>query len=411
MKKLIALILAVLMVAGMFAGCAAKTESTDTKASDSEAAQTETNATEETTDSSDASSETSADAGELHIGVLAPLTGNWAEHGKGFQVAMDMAAEEINAAGGVNGKKIVMEYGDTEGDNQKATDVATQFAEDPEIVAMLGDFSSGCCMAAAPVCDEYGIVLISPSASNVAFAQMSEYCFSVGGKSSEEAPFLLTTGAAGIYDAKSVVIFGLNSDWGESAFAGAEAGAAEAGIEVLASEKYVSGETDFSALITKAKAANPDMIIILDQAPAVLINQIRSAGIDTPIGIFGASTSQEVIDLCGENAEGCIVTGSFFLDENDPVDSAFQNTFTERAGFSPTVMATSAYVVTYLVAHAAERCGDEVTREGIMEQLKACDEDSLLGQIVFDEDGNLSLHYRICRVEDGAWKIVDYDYE
>ena len=389
------MVLVICMIAALFAGCG----SGETKTSPAPAAP------------SAAEGKATEAKGSITIGCMAPLTGNWAEHGKGFQVAMTMAAEEINAAGGINGRELVLKFGDSEGDNAKATDVATAFADEKDIVAIMGGFSSGCCLSAAPVLEDYGIALTSPSASNIAFAKSNKYSFSIGGKSSEEAPFLLKIGAADIFKAKSVAIFGLNSDWGVSALAGAKAGAEEAGIEVLACEQYISGETDFSALITKVRAIKPDMIIILDQSPSILINQIRSAGIDTPIGIFGSSISQEVIDLCGENAEGCIVTGTYTAtDGSDPVGTAFKEEFMKRAGFAPTIMATSAYVVTYMYAHALERCGDNITRENFRDQLEAADEDTLIGHVVFDQDGNISLNYRIYQVTDGAWKMVDYNY-
>ena len=133
MKKCLSLILAALMLFAMVSGCGSQ------------------NAADE----------------EVQIGVLAPLTGTNAENGKAFQVAMTMVAEAVNADGGINGRKVVLNFEDDESDQTVAADLATKFAEDEDIYAILGCFTSGCSMAAAPICDEAGICLLSPTSSNV----------------------------------------------------------------------------------------------------------------------------------------------------------------------------------------------------------------------------------------------------
>jgi branched-chain amino acid transport system substrate-binding protein len=130
----------------------------------------------------------SAGAKVLKFGVLAPLTGTNAEYGKGFQVGMQMRVDRLNAAGGVNGYTFELVIRDSKGDAKESSDLARQFADDDEIYAILGDFTSGACMANAPIVDEAGIVQLSPTASNPAYASMSPYCFSIMGRQDSEAP-------------------------------------------------------------------------------------------------------------------------------------------------------------------------------------------------------------------------------
>ena len=94
-----------------------------------------------------------AEGGTIKLGVLAPLTGTNAEYGKGFQIAMQMAVDKINADGGVKGKKFELSVKDSKGDQKESSDLARQFADDDEIMAILGDFTSGCCMANASIVD------------------------------------------------------------------------------------------------------------------------------------------------------------------------------------------------------------------------------------------------------------------
>ena len=87
----------------------------------------------------------------VRFAVLAPLTGNYAEFGKAFKVAMGMAADEINAAGGINGKTLELEIFDSKGDATESSDLARQIVEDKSYVGAIGDFSSGASMADAPI--------------------------------------------------------------------------------------------------------------------------------------------------------------------------------------------------------------------------------------------------------------------
>lgn len=347
---------------------------------------------------------------EIKIGVIAPLTGNYAEHGKSFEVAMSMAVEEINEAGGINGRKLELTFNDTEGDNKKAADLASMYAEDESYVAMLGGFTSGCAMAAAPICDESGIVLLSPTASNAAYAQMSKYCFSIPNISTLEAPIMVKKAVAGYCGAKSVYVFALNSDWGMGALEGFKAGAEEAGVEILGVETYVAGETDYSAMITKAAAANPEMIVILDTQVATVLNQIRTAGLTTKVANYGSSASNEVITLCGENAEG-LVASAEILDTSKEENKAFAENFKERAGFDPSLYAGYAYTTAYIMADAIERCGENVTREAIRDEIAKTDGTYLYGGVTFNENGNRVIDpenasYEVFEVQNGEWVRV-----
>ena len=158
MKKVIALALSAVLALGCLAGCSGNSEPV-------------------------------AAGSTIKIGVLAPLTGTNAEYGKGFEVGTQMAVDRINAAGGINGRTLELEVKDSKGDQKESSDLCRMFADDQEVMAIIGDFASGACMANAPIVDEAGVVQLSPTASNPDYAGMSEYCFSIMGRQDGEAPF------------------------------------------------------------------------------------------------------------------------------------------------------------------------------------------------------------------------------
>ena len=109
--------------------------------------------------------EASAEEKVIHLGGLAPLTGNYAEYGKGFKYSWEKTIQEINDAGGVNGYTFAIEVKDSQGDPVVSSTLATEFAEDDEIYAILGDFTSSCCLANTAPCIAYATYRIKSRCS------------------------------------------------------------------------------------------------------------------------------------------------------------------------------------------------------------------------------------------------------
>jgi branched-chain amino acid transport system substrate-binding protein len=343
----------------------------------------------------------------LKFGVLAPLTGTNAEYGKGFQAAMQMGVDRINVAGGINGYKFELTVQDSKGDAKESSDLARQYADNDEILAILGDFTSGCCMANAPIVDEAGIVQLSPSASNPDYAGMSPYCFSINGRTDSEAFFYARYlyNKAGV---KSVGILYINGDWGKATFDNFSAEAARIGLKIPVSVNYVQDEKDFSALITRLRSDRTiEMVLIMDQgAVPQIVNQIRSVGWDIPLGTLGAGTSQQILDLSGRNAENLLVSTPFFFDEGSADQMNWKKEFVARAGFEPPFQPISAYDCVSLIAEAVRLCGDSpVTRKAIRDNLEKASIVGITGPIKFNPVGDINREYMMCVVKDGKWVI------
>ncbi len=348
----------------------------------------------------------------LTIGVLAPLTGVNAEFGKGFEVATQMAADRINEAGGINGRKIQFIVKDSKGDQKESSDLARKFVDDKRVLAIIGDFSSGACMANAPIVDEGGLVQLSPTASNPDYAGMSDYCFSIVGRSDVEAPFFAKYVLSKYLGSKKVGVIYVNNDWGKAAYDNFAKQAKKDGLEIVETVSYVQDEKDFSSLITKLRAANPDTIFIMDQgAVSQIINQIRAANYDVRLTTLGVGTSQQLIDLCGKNAEGLLTTSPFFFDPEVPELINWQKEFVSKTGFEATVHAVLAYDCVLLLAEAIKNCGDDVTRKNIRDNLIKIEMNGITGPIKFNPEGDIARNYLICGVRDGKFIVEKgFDY-
>lgn len=383
-KRLLALSLCILMVTLAFSGCSSSTNTTPTPANSVKT---------------------------YKIGVLAPITGTNAEYGKGFQVATQMAADVINAKGEM---KIELVVKDSKGDPKESADLARQFGDDKSIMAIIGDFSSSCAMANAPIVDEAGIVQLSPTASNPAYAAMSKYCFSIMGRQDGEAPFFSTYLLKKYANAASVGVIWVNSDWGKSAHDNFKAQAEKDGLNIVADVNYVADEKDFSSAIAKLRASNPSHIVIMDQgAVPTIINQVAQAGwTNVKITTLGPGTSDQILTLTGKNAEGLLLTTPFYIDASNKEATKWADDFKKIAGFAPTVHPAVAYDCVYLLEAAIKNSGATVTRDSIRDNLQNVkDFVGLTGPIAFNSDGDITRKYLIVAVENGAFvKKTEYDY-
>lgn len=353
------------------------------------------------------------EADSVKVGVLAPLTGANAEFGKGFEVAMTMAMEEVNAAGGINGKTLELVFQDSKGDAKESSDLCHQYVDNEDIVAVLGDFTSTACMADAPIVKEAEMAILSPTASNPAFTEMNDCTFGIIGKQDADSRYYAHYVLQEYAGVDNVGIIYIESDWGNAAMSNFVDEAGKIGLNIVEMASFVQDEKDFSSIITKMKAANPDHIAIMDQgATSQIINQIRTSGWDVSLSTNGPGTSQQLIDLCGENCEGLLLTTPFFFDPENEKEMAWRDEFTERAGFAPTVHSVNAYDCALLISEAIRQCGDDITRENVRDKLAAIDfSGGLTGQIKFDETGSLDRRYIICEIVDGEYvKRAGFDY-
>ena len=387
MKKALTALTAILLITALLAGCGSPAASNGSAGGDAET---------------------------YKFAVLAPITGNYAEYGKGFEVATQMAADEINEAGGINGVMIELQVFDSQGEPTESADISRRVVEDDDILAVIGDFSSSNAMANAPILGDGGLVQLSPTASHPDYAGMNEYMFSIMGRQDGEAPFFSTHLLQRFKQAEAVGVIYINNDWGESAHANLVSQAAIDGLNIVAEENYVEGERDFNSLLTKVRSTNPDTLALIMHANdvALIANQIAQMDWDVEITALGPGTSMQIIELAGDNVEGLLLSTPFHITEENEEAWAWAEEFRSRAGFEPTVHPAVAFDTVYLLKAAIENIDGEVTRDAIRQQLQDLDGFvGLTGPIQFNESGDITRLYLIMRIEDGRFvQETDFDY-
>ncbi|HID16176.1 MAG TPA: amino acid ABC transporter substrate-binding protein, partial [Candidatus Atribacteria bacterium] len=259
-------------------------------------------------------------AGELYFGLSAPLTGDYAQYGEVFKKGVELALEEFNEKGGFNGIKVKLIALDSKGDPKEAANIAQKFVMDKRIIAEIGDFTSTCCLAAAPIYQRAGLVQLSPTSSHPDFTKQGDYMFRNIITQEAEGPYIAKYAYEDL-GKKSVAVVYIQNDWGIVAKDNFVKGFKELGGKVLLEQKFNPGTKDYTNIITKIKARNPDIIYIamMYTEAALFAKQMKKLGVDIPLIGTGALYSPKLIELGGEAVEGLYCTSSFYPYSDNPI--------------------------------------------------------------------------------------------
>lgn len=338
------------------------------------------------------------------FGVSAPKTGQYAYIGTYWQQGFDLALDEINADGGIDGRELQLEWHDSQSDPKQTLAIAQQFVDDEKIVAEIGDFTSGASMAASAVYERAGLVQYA-SASSPDFTLGGEYMFAP--QISQALLAVQYADAVSRLGDKVAVLY-LDTDWGNATFAAFQEAADDAGIEIVYDSSYLATTTDFRPILLQARDAEPDVVVSLgyDQDGAGIIKQKQELGITEP-DFFSSGLTDVGIELAGEAADGIYYSQDWFAGDPDERIRAFVEKFTERYDVEPSNYDALAYDLVTQLAVAAREGG--ATREGIAEALRTTELPSVrYGPFVYQADRRPPPHAPyLLTVADGVPRIAD----
>ncbi|MFD3706861.1 ABC transporter substrate-binding protein [Nocardia sp. NPDC058658] len=303
--------------------------------------------------------------GPVYFGISGPKTGPSAEYGRLWQQGFDLALDEINAAGGINGRKVELKWEDSQSDPKQTVPIATKFVDDKSIIAELGDFSSPASIAASPIYNRGKLVQYGFTNSAVDFTKAGNYSWSpsitLDVFQERNAQWVSTK-------AKKVSVVYLETDWGKQAFSLFEKFAAQKGVEVVYSSPILPDSTDVKPILIKGREADPEAFVHLGYGPdgALVVKQLRDVGFSGQF--FGGQNTPQFISLAGAAAEGDIVNGVFSPADPDPKVQDFVTKFRKKFNTDPGDFNVYAYDAVNVLVQAAKKGG--ATREGILEGLK-----------------------------------------
>ena len=398
MKKLFCFALAVVMLLSVMAGCAAKTEqgSSTTQASESTTS-TET-ASNEAADASDAA----ATDGEIDIAFIGNTTGDYAQYGTPVRNAVMLYFDQLNAAGGINGKKVVVKEYDDKGDGVEAVN-AYNLAKENGITAVIGSVLTGATIGLADATYEDNMPQITASATATGVTVMEDTgevrtnvfraCFIDPFQGQKMADYAVEK-----LGAKTAAIFyETGSDYSEGLKNAFVVEAERMGLEIVDTEAFATGDKDFKAQMTNIASKNPDIVFcpIYYGEAGLAIQAARQAGCTaTFLGGDGFGSVKDYASA--EELEGSVYCSGYAPGTEDVAQ--FEKDYCETFGVEevPNMFAPLAYDASMIMAYglkAAEDAGLEAGtdeyKQAVIDAIKTMDGvKGITGTYSFDSDNN-----------------------
>ncbi len=337
------------------------------------------------------------------IGFNAPLTGFAAADGNSARIGAELAVEQANADGGINGQQIELVVYDDQASPKSAVPIANKLIEKDQVVVGVSGSYSGATRAASGVFQAAGVPYIAAYAVHPDITRSGDYVFrtSFVGEVQGRAGAKLIGETLG---KKRVVVITLKNDFGQSLAAGFKEKAADYGIEVVAEYEYGIKDRQFGAIVAKVKDDNPDAIYASGYffTAAPLVSQLRSGGVTVPVIGQEGYDSQKFIEIAQDNAEGIIITTSLDRDSDAAPTRTFIEAFEGKAGFKADMVAASAHTATN-VAIEAMRAAGTTDRAAIRDAIAGLTLEASTGTISFNELGEVQKNVQVQVVQDGDW--------
>lgn len=299
-------------------------------------------------------------AATIKVGEYASLTGKEASFGQSSHKGIVLAVEEINAAGGVLGRKIELITEDNQTrPGESATAVKKLIARD-KVVALLGEVASGRSLEAAPVAQAYKIPMIAPAATNPKVTQTGSYIFRVCFIDPFQGTVMAKFAQTDLHAKKVAVISSVSNAYSVGLAKYFRDTFAAAGGDVAIEQKYSEGDKDFRAQLTAVKAADVDAVFVPGYytEAALIVRQARDLGIKVPF--FGGDgwVADQLLEIGGDALNGCYYSTHFSPENHDPAVQEFVKRFKARWGIeNPDAFAALGYDAAKVLADAIKRAG------------------------------------------------------
>jgi branched-chain amino acid transport system substrate-binding protein len=294
---------------------------------------------------------------EIRIGEYGSLTGAQATFGTSTHEGLQLAVEEVNASGGVNGKTLKVITVDDQGKPEEAAVVVTKLITQDQVQVVLGEVASSLSLAAAPICQERKIPMITPSSTNPKVTQVGDYIFRVcfidpfqGQVMADFAMQQLKAKTAAILrDQKSDYSMGL-ADFFIKRFK-------EKGGTVVSDQSYVAGDMDFKSQLTGIREKTPDVIFTPGYYTEVglIAQQARELGVKAPLLGGDGWDSSKLYEIGGKALDGCYFSTHYSAESTDPRVRDFVKRYQAKFNHTPDALATLGYDAAGVLVAALKR--------------------------------------------------------
>ena len=346
------------------------------------------------------------DSNTVTIGAVFPLSGSVAFYGNESRDGALLAIEQINASGGLLGKKLALLAEDDEGAAEKAANAFTKLTDRDKVSFVLGSSTSGATMAMTDLAQQKKVVLISPSATNIDVTKAGDFVF----RACFIDPFQGVVGADFAYDTlsarRAAILYDAGADYNTGLAASFRDEFKKVGGQVVADEAYQSGDVDFNAQVTHIRAANPDVVYLPNYYNDVALQakQLRAQGVTC--ALVGGDGWDSLIDNAGDEVLNGFWSAGFAADTTDPKGVAFVKAFQARFNRPASQFSALGYDTMMLVIDGIKAAGtfDTTAVKNAMAKLSGS---YVTGNIRFDANRNPIKGAAICEIVRKDGKLVN----
>ncbi len=347
----------------------------------------------------------------IKIGFFAPITGPAAADGASAQHAVELAVKEVNAAGGIRGKKVELIVYDDRFSPQEAVAIANKLIEKDQVAGVVSGSYSGPTRVTAPIFAKAGVPMVAGYAVHPDVTKAGESNFRNGFLGEVEG------GAAGEYavkvlKSKTPAVIYMDNDFGREISAGFIKRAEKLGATIVARQVYkFPGEKDFRPFLTRIKEAKPDLIFAAGyyNEAALIVRQAKELGITVQILGEEGFDSPKFIELAGKDAEGVIIATNLDRDDPRPVVQNFLKNYKQAYNYDPDMVGASSYDAFKILVAAIEKAGTD--RKAVIKALmETRDYNGLTGKLTRFVKGEVIKSVQFQIVKDGKFRrhgVVD----
>ena len=323
----------------------------------------------------------------IKIGSIGPLSGPYAVYGGDCKNGIELAVNEINAAGGINGQQLELIAEDDEGAAEKSVSAYKKLVTKDGVKFIFGSLTSGCAIAISPLAQAQKVIQIAPAATAPKLTEAGNFVF----RACYDDPFQGVVGgkfaAENLGAKKAAVLYDIGNDYSVGLTDNFKASFEANGGSIVALESYSTGDKDFNAQLTKIKNANPDVVYLPDYygTVALIVKQLRAQGFNRPI--VGADGWDGLSENAGTEVLNGFYSNHYAADSTEPKVQNFVKSYKEKYSLTPTSFAALGYDSVYMLKDAIVKAG-KVESEAVRVALEATDGDYVTGHLTFNEKHN-----------------------
>jgi branched-chain amino acid transport system substrate-binding protein len=299
------------------------------------------------------------DTGPIKVGVYADLTGQTSSFGQSTKNGIQMAADEINKGGGINGRQVQLVIEDDQGLPAQAATVVTKLINQDRVHAVLGEVASSNSLAAAPKAQEAKIPMITPSSTNPKVTQVGDFIFRVCFIDPFQGEVMAKFAANTLKAKTAAVLTDVNSDYSRGLDQFFTDNFTKLGGKIVEKQSYTQTDQDFSGQLTAIRSANPDVIYVPGYygQVGVIAKQAKQLGVKAPLLGGDGWDAPQLFQLGGEALNGSFFSNHYSYEDPRPEVKAFVDAYRGRFNEVPDAIAALAYDAMKVLADSIKRAG------------------------------------------------------